>query len=108
MKSLRNKFRELPGHGNLDYAAPHAIQRTGVIQRGLTAEQHRRRARYPRTYRDRDAWLWREHAKGGRSRSGHRWVGDAHAHSKRRNIYHGLMVHDGGSGLTARIYPIDG
>lgn len=108
VQSLWNKFCELPGHGNLDHAAPQAIQRTGIIQRGLAAEQHRHCAGYPRACRDRDAWLWCEYAKGRRSCSGHRWVGDAHAHPERRDIHHGLVVHDGGSGLIARIDSING
>lgn len=74
-KSLWNKLSELSGHGNLDHAAPQAIKRAGIIQRGLTAKQHRRCAGYPRAYRHRDAWLWCEYAKGSRSRSRYRWVG---------------------------------
>jgi hypothetical protein len=80
-------------------AAPHALTRRGVGQRGLPGDEHRRRAGCPGRACRRNTRLRSEHAQSRRSRRDHLWIARAHAHPESGDVRHRLGVHDRRGGL---------
>lgn len=105
---LKDEFSKLSRHGYVYYPTPHAIEGTGIIERGLLSQQNRWRASHPWTNRHGDAWLRREYAQRCSGRGGYHRIRYAEASAEWRDIHEGLIVHDSRSRLAACHHPVDG
>lgn len=105
---LRDLVRHLSGLNNLDHARPHAHEFAGVVHRWHVAHQYRHGTRRPGRDGGGNAWHRRQNARSGGGCSGNGRIGQTAAQAERKDIDHGLVVHDIRGRLITRDHPIDG